>query len=862
MTVVFLIVSMLAMQSTSAITLEPGKVSIPTYAYVNVAPNPAGLGQTVTVNFFLDKPPSTADGPYGDRWHNLTVTVTKPDGTTENLGPFKSDATGGTFTHYTPEQIGNYSFQLSFPGQFLTGENPNPATGTSSASAVGNYFQSSTSDKATLVVQETAVQAFPTTPLPSEYWTRPIFAMNTEWNTISGNWLGLGATSFGYTGLYNASSIFNPYTKGPNTAHILWTKPYAVGGLIGGEFGNDQIDSNFKSTSQYEPQFAPIIINGVLYYQQYLGTDSNPGPWVAIDLQTGKTLWTKDNNAILTMGQILDFVSPNQFGGMSYLWGQSYGTTQQGDVSTALHGAWSLYDATTGNWILDIENGTTYDSLRGIKAQEAEDGSILIYYMNYTDNTLNCWNSSKAIQQYCLDTGQIWDLWYWRTPQGAKIDWNLGIQWTKPAPTNISGAMIDAYFTVNTVASDVVLLQATPTISDTLYFNIGYIYFAGYNANTGELIWGPKNQTELPYSKVSGSIYNIGPAGNGLWMEYTSETFSWNAYSLVTGKHLWGPVSGSHNAYSYQNIDGEMAYGTLYAADLGGYVNAFNLSTGKLLWTWNSGSSGTETPYGNWPLYHIDAIADGKIYVLGGHTYSPPLFHGAQLYCLNATTGSLIWSINDYTTTNGPCAAIADGVLIEPNAYDNQIYAFGVGPTRLTVNAPAVGVTTLTPITISGTITDISSGADQLAVAKNFPNGLPCVSDASMTEFMEAIYQQQPMPTNLTGVPITINVVDANGNYRTIGTTVSNAYGTYSFTWTPDISGDYTVIATFEGTESYYASNAAAAFHASEQAPTATPQPTQAPSMADLYFMPMSIAIIIAVIVGIAISLLVSRKHP
>ena len=64
---------------------------------------------------------------------------------------------------------------------------------------------------------------------------------------------------------------------------------------------------------------------------------------------------------------------------------------------------------------------------------------------------------------------------------------------------------------------------------------------------------------------------------------------------------------------------------------------------------------------------------------MGGHTYSPPLFHGAQLYCLNATTGKEIWSINCYTTSNGAEAAISDGVLLEPNAYDNQVYAFGMG---------------------------------------------------------------------------------------------------------------------------------------------------------------------------------------
>ena len=61
---------------------------------------------------------------------------------------------------------------------------------------------------------------------------------------------------------------------------------------------------------------------------------------------------------------------------------------------------------------------------------------------------------------------------------------------------------------------------------------------------------------------------------------------------------------------------------------------------------------------------------------------------------------------------------------------------------------------------------------------------------------------------------VTISVVDANGNYRPIGTTTSNVYGTYSLTWTPDISGNYTVIANFAGSESYYPSSAATAFYA------------------------------------------------
>ena len=53
--------------------------------------------------------------------------------------------------------------------------------------------------------------------------------------------------------------------------------------------------------------------------------------------------------------------------------------------------------------------------------------------------------------------------------------------------------------------------------------------------------------------------------------------------------------------------------------------------------------------------------------------------------------------------------------------------------------------------------------------AARFPDGVAAVSDASQTEWMEYVYMQQPKPINATGVPVTLSVMDANGNYRSIG---------------------------------------------------------------------------------------------
>ncbi|MGA2524045.1 MAG: hypothetical protein ABSF65_07835, partial [Candidatus Bathyarchaeia archaeon] len=120
------------------------------------------------------------------------------------------------------------------------------------------------------------------------------------------------------------------------------------------------------------------------------------------------------------------------------------------------------------------------------------------------------------------------------------------------------------------------------------------------------------------------------------------------------------------------------------------------------------------------------------------------------------------------------------------------------------------------------------------------------------------------MPTNITGVPVILSVLDSNGNYRAIGTTTTTASGFYSFNWKPDIAGNYTVTATFAGTKSYYGSSAQTAFYASASAPTAAPTATPLTGLAsNTTLMYAVVAMIIVFIVGIAIvALLVTRKRP
>ena len=131
-----------------------------------------------------------------------------------------------------------------------------------------------------------------------------------------------------------------------------------------------------------------------------------------------------------------------------------------------------------------------------------------------------------------------------------------------------------------------------------------------------------------------------------------------------------------------------------------------------------------------------------------------------------------------------------------------------------------------------------------------------------MSAWMEYLYMQQPKPTNATGVPVTINVLDANGNYRQIGKTTSDVNGMYSFVWTPDISGSFTVTASFEGSNAYYPSNAETSFYAVE---STTPTPTTAPveSVADAYFIPAIVGLFVLIIIVLALVILsMVRKRP
>jgi len=713
--------------------------TVSTYAFISVAPNPVGVGQTAYVNFWLDKVPPTSIGSWGVRWHNITVTVTKPDGTTQTLGSFDSDAVGGVWTSIVPDQIGTYTFVGNFPGQVVVKDNPYPYP---SMFPLGEAFINDTytgsSATMTLNVQEEPIEtAYPANPLPTDYWERPINSMNREWYSIGGNWLGLGASLFSNTGCYDCNlNNFNPYTTAPDSAHVLWTKPLAFGGQIGGEFGEDS-RSLYATGTAYEPKFASVILYGILYYTSYPGAANNPGPLTAVDLRTGQTLWTKNLDAPLKVGMIYNFMSGNQYGAHAYLF--TAPSRMNSWVASLLPNSWSMYEAMTGEWILDIANASAGTLTTG------PNGEILSYTIS--DGMLTLWNASK-----CIEEGSRKNNFYvaysaeeiWRPPQGATIDWDDGYEWSAPMANTISGLPIIPPLSVAKISDDVVFVHVQPGGGALGGVpggaGLGYQIDAGYSAITGELLWGPINRTLTPYTNV-----DLGPAGEGVYTEYTQQTMSWSGYSIKTGEKLWGPTEPYNNTWGYYDNEapiGVIGYGNLYTWSFNGEVHCYDVQTGVEKWYWIAGSAGIDSPYGVWPFpAGAGVLADGKIYVASYHDYTPPV--------------------------------------------------------------------------------------------------------------------QQPCPAEAEGVEVVITTFDPNGNTYEFGRTTTDTNGAFGCVVDPPVSGKYKIIATFEGSDSYYSSFDTTYIYVGEKSSPAQPiepEPTPTEPTAEAPFITTTeIAIIAAVAVAVVI---------
>jgi hypothetical protein len=103
-----------------------------------------------------------------------------------------------------------------------------------------------------------------------------------------------------------------------------------------------------------------------------------------------------------------------------------------------------------------------------------------------------------------------------------------------------------------------------------------------------------------------------------------------------------------------------------------------------------------------------------------------------------------------------------------------------------------------------------------------------------MSEWMEYLYQQRPLPTDATGVTVKLTAHDTENwdSVIEIGTTTCDFDGNFEFLWTPPQTGFYEIEAEFEGTASYGPSSAETAVAIMAASAQPTTQPTQSPTQA------------------------------
>ena len=378
---------------------------------------------------------------------------------------------------------------------------------TSTNGGANIWYEATTSEKLAVNVTEAQPEKFyPSVPLPTEYWTRPINDQMRDWYTIASNFLQPSRTG---------GAGYIPYNENaPDTSHILWAKPQTVGGLVGGEFGTE----GYENGDAYEGLWgygSPTIMGGIVYYNDDKDSGNNKTihTVIAVDLKTGQELWEKQLidpatglSLSLTCGQILRWNSYNYQGAKSYLWANS-GTT------------WNAFDPSSGRWEYSISNVPSGTQIRG------PDGEFLIYTYDAKNGWMTMWNSTRVVSNSgsFLSTGggslQTTYKATWDQPR------NGGYQWNVTAPKDLPGSVSAVVMDEMIIGND---LQGRTATANILGLTGSPWHF-----------WAISTKTEGAGTLVYNKSWNP-PAGN---YSFTFEKFSFadNVFT-VWSKELRGRI--------------------------------------------------------------------------------------------------------------------------------------------------------------------------------------------------------------------------------------------------------------------------------------------------------------------------------
>jgi outer membrane protein assembly factor BamB len=315
-------------------------------------------------------------------------------------------------------------------------------------------------------------------------------------------------------------------------------------------------------------------------------------------------------------------------------------------------------------------------------------------------------------------------------------------------------------------------------------------FLNGVNASTGKTIW----TREV-------SNMNVGAAGYGKYFVGGVDQ-AFYAYDVKTGALVWRTdVPGaSFWSENYNSIGG----GYVVCGNYDGKFHVFNATSGEQVWEYYTGNCpwpGYKEWYGTWMVSGGSAPvgADGKVYAATGEhsNYEVAQLPGHFLYGLSLKTGDLLWKYPIRLGGHNGRPIIADGMLFTADGLTNQLHCFGKGPTSMELSLTATQIAKGEFTAITGKITDQSPGQP----------GTPAVSKESMDAWMAYLHGgfAKPAAGTIKGVPVSFKAIALDGEVTELGTVVSDSMGYFAYKWTPPAKDEvYTIVATFEGDESYF----------------------------------------------------------
>jgi hypothetical protein len=194
--------------------------TIISYAYIVPSPDPVGVGQQVSIVMWIDTPIPGAAVTNDIRRHDYTLTITDPDGKTETqTWDVVSDTASVQSYQYIPTMAGVYTLEFEYDEETYTWDEPLSGFGPPQPNPWTNDIFTAASKTTTLTVQEEPLPAAKSSyPLPTEYWMRPIEGQNTDWYSISSNWLGRPYI-FGAGAGYGMPGGVQPAGTAPNSLY-------------------------------------------------------------------------------------------------------------------------------------------------------------------------------------------------------------------------------------------------------------------------------------------------------------------------------------------------------------------------------------------------------------------------------------------------------------------------------------------------------------------------------------------------------------------------------------------------------------------------------------------------------------------